>query len=205
MAKMKKVQPKIKEIQERYKDDKQELQKQTMALYQKEKINPVAGCLPMLLQIPVFYSLYIVLYMTIEMRHAPFFGWIRDLSARDPTSLFNLFGLLPYHVPNMLMIGAWPVVYCITMMIQMRLNPTAMDPTQKMVMTWMPVFFTFMLASFPVGLVIYWTCSNVLMIGQQTLIMRRMGTPVEFSRVLALDSIGKLMGNGKRADKKTGA
>jgi YidC/Oxa1 family membrane protein insertase len=167
MANMKKVQPKLEELKAKHGDDKMALQQGMMELYKKEKINPVAGCWPVLLQIPVFFALYKVLYVTIEMRHAPFFGWIQDLSAPDPTSLFNLFGLLPYDVPSFLMIGVWPLIMGITMFIQMRMNPTPPDPTQAMIFTWMPVVFTFMLATFPAGLVIYWAWNNTLSVLQQ--------------------------------------
>ena len=179
MANMKKVQPKMEELKEKYGDDRMGLQQAMMALYKEEKINPVAGCWPVLLQIPVFFSLYKVIYITIEMRHAPFFGWIQDLSAPDPTSLFNLFGLLPYDVPQMLMIGVWPLIMGITMFLQMRMNPTPPDPTQAMIFTWMPVVFTFMLASFPAGLVIYWAWNNTLSVIQQGVIMKRQGVKIE--------------------------
>ncbi|MCY0093237.1 membrane protein insertase YidC [Hoeflea ulvae] len=179
MANMKKVQPKLEELKAKHADDKMALQQGMMELYKKEKINPVAGCWPVLLQIPVFFALYKVLYVTIEMRHAPFFGWIQDLSAPDPTSLFNLFGLLPYDVPSFLMIGVWPLIMGITMFIQMRMNPTPPDPTQAMIFTWMPVVFTFMLATFPAGLVIYWAWNNTLSVLQQGVIMKRQGAKIE--------------------------
>jgi len=179
MANMKKVQPKLEELKAKHGDDKMALQQGMMELYKKEKINPVAGCWPVLLQIPVFFALYKVLYITIEMRHAPFFGWIQDLSAPDPTSLFNLFGLLPYDVPTFLMIGVWPLIMGITMFIQMRMNPTPPDPTQAMIFTWMPVVFTFMLATFPAGLVIYWAWNNTLSVLQQGVIMKRQGAKIE--------------------------
>ncbi|MBW3097568.1 membrane protein insertase YidC [Pseudohoeflea coraliihabitans] len=179
MANMKKVQPKMAELKEKFGDDRMALQQAMMELYKKEKINPVAGCWPVLLQIPVFFALYKVIYITIEMRHAPFFGWIQDLSAPDPTSLFNLFGLLPYDVPSFLMIGVWPLIMGITMFLQMRMNPTPPDPTQAMIFTWMPVVFTFMLATFPAGLVIYWAWNNTLSIIQQGVIMKRQGVKIE--------------------------
>jgi YidC/Oxa1 family membrane protein insertase len=179
MANMKKVQPKMLEIREKYADDKMKQQQAMMELYKTEKINPLAGCWPVLIQIPVFFALYKVLYITIEMRHAPFFGWIRDLAAPDPTSLFNLFGLLPYAVPEYLHIGVWPIIMGITMFLQMRMNPTPPDPTQAMIFTWMPLIFTFMLASFPAGLVIYWAWNNSLSILQQGLIMKRQGAKIE--------------------------
>ena len=179
MANMKKVQPKMMEIREKYADDRMKQQQEMMELYKKEKINPLAGCWPILIQIPVFFSLYKVLYVTIEMRHAPFFGWIHDLSAPDPTSVFNLFGLLPYDVPSFLMIGVWPLIMGVTMFLQMRMNPTPPDPTQAMIFNWMPVIFTFMLATFPAGLVIYWAWNNSLSILQQGVIMKRQGAKIE--------------------------
>ncbi|MDO9307030.1 MAG: membrane protein insertase YidC, partial [Mesorhizobium sp.] len=179
MANMKKVQPKMLEIREKYADDKMKQQQAMMELYKTEKINPLAGCWPVLIQIPVFFALYKVLYVTIEMRHAPFFGWIQDLAAPDPTSVFNLFGLLPFAVPAFLMIGVWPLIMGVTMFLQMRMNPTPPDPTQQMIFTWMPVIFTFMLASFPAGLVIYWAWNNSLSILQQGIIMKRQGAKIE--------------------------
>jgi YidC/Oxa1 family membrane protein insertase len=185
MAKMKSVQPQLQALKERYPDDKVKQQQEMMEIYKKEKINPIAGCLPVALQIPVFFSLYKVLFVTIEMRHAPFFGWIKDLSAPDPTNLFNLFGLLPFdptHVPLFgyyLVLGVWPIIMGITMWFQMKLNPTPPDPTQKMIFDWMPLIFTFMLAGFPAGLVIYWAWNNLLSVLQQSFIMRRNGVKVE--------------------------
>ena len=179
MANMKKVQPAMLEIREKYADDKMKQQQAMMELYKKEKINPLAGCWPILIQIPVFFALYKTLYVTIEMRHAPFFGWIQDLAAPDPTSIFNLFGLLPYAVPAFLLVGVWPLIMGVTMFLQMRMNPTPPDPTQAMIFTWMPVIFTFMLASFPAGLVIYWAWNNSLSILQQGIIMKRQGAKIE--------------------------
>jgi YidC/Oxa1 family membrane protein insertase len=179
MAKMKAAQPAMQEIQTRYKDDRMKMQQELMALYKKEKINPLAGCWPVLLQIPVFFALYKVLFVTIEMRQAPFFGWIKDLAAPDPTTIFNLFGLLPFTPPHFLMVGVWPIIMGITMWLQMKMNPEPTDPTQKMIFTWMPLVFTFMLASFPAGLVIYWAWNNILSVSQQYIIMRRMGVKVE--------------------------
>jgi YidC/Oxa1 family membrane protein insertase len=179
MANMKKVQPKMEELKAKFGDDRMGLQQAMMQLYKEEKINPIAGCWPVLLQVPVFFALYKVIYVTIEMRHAPFFGWIRDLSAPDPTSLFNLFGLLPYDVPHFLMIGVWPLIMGVTMFLQMRMNPTPPDPTQAMIFTWMPIVFTFMLAAFPAGLVIYWAWNNTLSITQQAVIMKRHGVKIE--------------------------
>jgi YidC/Oxa1 family membrane protein insertase len=179
MAKMKAVQPMMLEIQTRYKDDKMAQQKALMDLYKKEKINPLAGCWPVLIQIPVFFALYKVLFVTIEMRQAPFFGWIKDLAAMDPTSIFNLFGLLPYSVPDFLTVGVWPIIMGITMWLQMKMNPEPTDPIQKQIFGWMPLIFTFMLASFPAGLVIYWAWNNILSVAQQYIIMKRMGVKVE--------------------------
>ncbi|WP_405048067.1 membrane protein insertase YidC [Flexibacterium corallicola] len=179
MSKMKLVQPQMTEIREKYKDDKQKQQQALMELYKTEKINPLAGCLPILIQIPVFFSLYKVLFVTIEMRHAPFFGWIQDLSAPDPTTLFNLFGLIPWDPPTFLMIGAWPLIMGVTMFLQMKMNPAPTEPAQQMIFNWMPVIFTFMLASFPAGLVIYWAWNNTLSILQQGVIMRRQGVKFE--------------------------
>jgi YidC/Oxa1 family membrane protein insertase len=185
MAKMKSVQPQLAALKERYPDDKMKQQQEMMEIYKKEKINPIAGCLPVALQIPVFFSLYKVLFVTIEMRHAPFFGWIKDLSAPDPTNLFNMFGLLPFD-PTLLPVlgphlalGVWPIIMGITMWFQMKLNPTPPDPTQKMIFDWMPLIFTFMLAGFPAGLVIYWAWNNTLSVLQQSFIMRRNGVKVE--------------------------
>ena len=185
MAKMKAVQPQMAVIKERWPDDKIKQQQELMELYKREKINPIAGCLPMVIQIPVFFALYKVLFVTIEMRHAPFFGWIRDLSAPDPTNVFNLFGLLPFDptllpvVGSFLHIGLWPLIMGVTMWVQMKLNPAPPDPTQKMIFDWMPVIFTFMLASFAAGLVIYWAWNNTLSVLQQSVIMRRNGAKIE--------------------------
>jgi len=179
MSKMKKLQPEMTKLKERFPDDKARQQEAMMKMYKKEKVNPASGCLPILIQIPVFFSLYKVLFVTIEMRHAPFFGWIRDLAAPDPTTVFNLFGLLPFDVPAFLMIGVWPLLMGITMFLQMRLNPTPTDPVQAQIFTWMPIIFTFLLARFPAGLVIYWAWNNLLSITQQYVIMRRQGVKVE--------------------------
>ena len=179
MANMKKVQPKMLEIREKYADDKMKQQQAMMELYKTEKINPLAGCWPVALQIPVFFSLYKVLYITIEMRHAPFFGWIHDLAAPDPTNLFNLFGLIPFTPPAFLHLGAWPIIMGFTMFVQMKMNPEPPDPVQKMMFTWMPVFFTFLLGSFPAGLVIYWSWNNLLSVTQQGFIMRKNGVKIE--------------------------
>jgi YidC/Oxa1 family membrane protein insertase len=185
MAKMKAVQPQMLAIRDRYADDKMKQQQALMELYKKEKINPMAGCLPILIQIPVFFALYKVLFVTIEMRHAPFFGWIKDLAAPDPTTIFNLFGLLPWDptvIPVLgpfLHVGVWPLIMGVTMWVQMKLNPAPPDPTQKMIFDWMPIIFTFMLASFSAGLVIYWAWNNLLSIIQQSVIMRKHGAKIE--------------------------
>jgi YidC/Oxa1 family membrane protein insertase len=185
MAKMKAVQPEMMAIRERFADDKMKQQQAMMELYKKEKINPIAGCLPILIQIPVFFALYKVLFITIEMRHAPFFGWIKDLAAPDPTTIFNLFGLIPWdpsHLPMIgpfLMLGIWPLIMGVTMWMQMKLNPPPPDPTQAMIFNYMPIIFTFMLASFPAGLVIYWAWNNSLSVAQQSVIMHRHGAKIE--------------------------
>jgi YidC/Oxa1 family membrane protein insertase len=179
MAKMKAMQPEMLALRERYADDKMKQQQALMELYKTQKINPLAGCWPVLVQIPVFFALYKILFITIEMRHAPFFGWIRDLAAPDPTNLFNLFGALPFTPPTMLHLGLWPIIMGITMFVQMKMNPEPPDPVQKMMFTWMPVFFTFLLGSFPAGLVIYWSWNNLLSVMQQGYIMRKHGVKIE--------------------------
>ena len=173
MAKMKQLQPEMARLKDLHKDDKMKLQQEMMALYKKEKVNPMSGCLPILVQIPVFFALYKVLFVTIEMRQMPFFGWIQDLSERDPTSLFNLFGLLPYDVPSFLMIGAWPIAMGVSMFIQQKLNPAPTDPMQAKIFMFFPLFLTVILAPFPAGLVIYWTVNNILTMAQQVFIMKR--------------------------------
>ena len=173
MAKMKALQPEMARLKELHKDDKMKLQQEMMSLYKKEKVNPMSGCLPIMVQIPVFFALYKVLFVTIEMRQMPFYGWIKDLSERDPTSLFNLFGLLPYDVPSFLMIGAWPIAMGVTMFIQQKLNPAPTDPIQAKIFMFFPLFLTVILAPFPAGLVIYWTVNNVLTMAQQIFIMKR--------------------------------
>ncbi len=175
MSKMKKLQPEMVKLKEQFPDDRVKQQQAMMELYKREKVSPLSGCLPVVVQIPIFFALYKVILTSIELRHAPFFGWIHDLSAPDPTSLFNLFGLLPYSVPDFLLIGVWPLLMGITMWVQMRLNPTPPDPIQASLFNWMPVIFTFMLGTFPVGLVIYWAWSNLLSILQQSIIMKRHG------------------------------
>lgn len=180
MSKMKKLQPEMERLKKEYPEDKMKQQQEMMALYKREKVSPLSGCLPVVVQIPIFFALYKVILTSIELRHAPFFGWIQDLSAPDPTSLFNLFGLIPWTPPTMLMIGVWPIIMGITMWLQMRLNPTPPDPVQASLFNWMPVMFTFMLGSFPVGLVIYWAWSNTLSILQQSFIMKRHGVEIDF-------------------------
>jgi YidC/Oxa1 family membrane protein insertase len=200
MAKMKKLQPEMEKIRERFKDDRVRQQQELMALYKNEKINPMAGCLPIVLQIPVFFALYKVLFVTIDMRQAPFFGWIKDLSAPDPTSLFNLFGLLPYQVPDVLHVGVWPLIMGATMWVQMQLNPQQPDPMQQRIFNWMPVIFTFMLASFPSGLVIYWAWNNVLSLIQQYTIMRKNGTEIHLWKNLGADKWKARLSSAKGVD-----
>jgi YidC/Oxa1 family membrane protein insertase len=201
MAKMKAVQPEMMAIRDRYADDKVKQQQALMELYKKEKINPLAGCLPILIQVPVFFALYKVLFVTIEMRHAPFFGWIKDLSAPDPTNLFNLFGLIPFDptvlpvLGPFLHVGVWPIIMGITMWVQMKMNPQPPDPTQKMIFDWMPLIFTFMLATFSAGLVIYWAWNNTLSVLQQGAIMHKHGAKIElFDNVKAMFAKDKKAG-----------
>jgi YidC/Oxa1 family membrane protein insertase len=203
MAKMKSVQPQMAALRERYADDKVKQQQELMELYKREKINPLAGCLPIVIQIPVFFSLYKVLIVTIEMRHAPFFGWIQDLSAPDPTNVFNLFGLIPFDpsvipvIGHFLVLGIWPLIMGVTMWVQMSLNPPPPDPSQQIIFKWMPVIFTFMLAGFSAGLVIYWAWNNTLSVLQQSLIMSRHGTKIEL-----LDNLKSTSANLKTLPKK---
>jgi YidC/Oxa1 family membrane protein insertase len=181
MSKMKALQPKMQSLKERYGDDRQKMNQELMALYKKEGVNPAAGCLPMVVQIPVFFSLYKVLFVTIEMRQAPFYGWIHDLSARDPLGLLTGFGFFPWSVPpalDVVNIGLWPLIMGITMFLQQRLNPQPTDPIQAKIFLFMPIMFTFILAPFPAGLVIYWAWNNILSMAQQWVIMRRMGVKV---------------------------
>lgn len=177
-AKMKAVSPILNELRDKYGDDKEKLQAEIIALYQKEGVNPMSGCFPILLQIPIFFAFYKILLVTIEIRHAPFFGWIQDLSARDPTSIFNLFGLLPYEVPGILMIGIWPCLMLAAMLFQKKLNPPPQDKIQRDMMNIFPFFITFIMAGFSSGLVIYWTFSAFLSVLQQAFIMRSMGVPI---------------------------
>ncbi len=178
MSKMRALQPEIEKLKERFPDDRTRLQQEMMGLYKKEKVNPMAGCLPIAVQIPVFFALYKVLFVTIEMRQAPFFGWIQDLSAPDPLTIVNLFGLIPWEPPQMIAIGTWPLLMGGSMFFQQKLNPQPTDPIQAKIFLFMPIMFTFLLASFPAGLVIYWTWNNVLSIAQQWVIMRRMGVKI---------------------------
>jgi len=173
MAKMKVLQPEMTRLKELHKGDKAKLQQEMMALYKKEKVNPVSGCLPILIQIPFFFAIYKMLFVTIEMRHQPFFGWIKDLSERDPTTIFNMFGLIPWDPPSFLLIGAWPCLMGITMYLQQKLNPTPPDPVQAKIFMFFPLFLTVILAPFPSGLVIYWTVNNILTMAQQIVIMKR--------------------------------
>jgi len=173
MARMKLLQPEMARLKELHKEDKVKLQQEMMALYRREKVNPLSGCFPILLQIPFFFAIYKMLFVTIEMRHQPFFGWINDLSERDPTSIFNIFGLLPYDVPNFLIIGAWPCLMGLTMYLQQKLNPAPPDPIQAKIFMFFPLFLTVILAPFPSGLVIYWTFNNIFTMMQQVVIMRK--------------------------------
>ena len=176
MAKMKALQPEMQRLKDLYKDDKQKIQMEMMNLYKREKVNPVSGCLPVLIQLPFFFAIYKVLFVTLEMRHAPFFGWIQDLSAPDPTTIFNLFGLIPWDPPSFLIIGIWPILMGLTMWIQQKLNPAPPDPIQAKIFMFFPFFLTILLASFPSGLVVYWTINNVLTMAQQYVIIRKTKT-----------------------------
>ena len=202
MAKMKKLQPRMLQIREQYKDDRQAQQQELMKIYREEKLNPLAGCLPILLQIPVFFALYKVLFVTIDMRHQPFFGWITDLSAPDPTSLFNLFGLIPWDPPSFLMLGIWPLLMGLTMFVQMQMNPPPPDPIQARMFQILPIFFTFILAGFPAGLVIYWAWNNFLSILQQGLIMRRNDVEIELLANIGFSGRAQKQGNDGTNDGK---
>ena len=173
MAKMKALQPEMVRLKELHKEDKVKLQQEMMALYRKEKINPASGCLPILIQIPFFFAIYKMLFISLEMRHQPFFGWIQDLSSKDPTTIFNLFGLIPWDPPGFLIIGIWPILMGLTMYLQQKLNPAPADPIQAKIFAFFPLFLTIILAPFPSGLVVYWTVNNVLTIAQQWVIMRK--------------------------------
>ena len=173
MAKMKALQPEMVRLKELHKDDKIKLQQEMMSLYKKEKVNPASGCLPVLIQIPFFFAIYKMLFISLEMRHQPFFGWIKDLSAQDPTSLFNIFGLIPWDPPSFLMIGVWPILMGLSMWVQQKLNPAPTDPIQAKIFAFFPIFLTIILATFPSGLVVYWTVNNILTIAQQWVIMKK--------------------------------
>ena len=173
MAKMKALQPEMVRLKELHKDDKMKLQQEMMSLYKKEKVNPASGCLPVLIQIPFFFAIYKMLFISLEMRHQPFFGWIKDLSAQDPTSLFNIFGLIPWNPPSFLMIGIWPILMGLSMWVQQKLNPAPTDPIQAKIFAFFPIMLTIILASFPSGLVVYWTVNNILTIAQQWVIMKK--------------------------------
>jgi len=192
MAKMKALQHEMVKIKERVGDDRQKMQQEMMALYKKEKVNPASGCLPILLQIPIFFSLYKVIFVTIELRHAPWLGWIRDLSAPDPSSILNLFGLLPYSTPDqgsiffIFSLGVLPILLGISMWLQQKLNPAPTDPTQAMIFAWMPWVFMFMLGTFASGLIIYWIANNMITFAQQYLIMRSQGyRPDVFGNIIS--------------------
>jgi YidC/Oxa1 family membrane protein insertase len=193
---MKELQPEMEALKERVGDDRQKMQQEMMRLYKEKKVNPAAGCLPILLQIPIFFSLYKVIFVTLELRHAPFFGWIRDLSAPDPSSIYNLYGLMPWDAPDpnsfmaLIFIGVMPLLLGITMWLQQRLNPAPADPTQQMIFAWMPWVFMFMLGGFASGLVLYWITNNVITFTQQYIIMRSHGhTPNVFGNIKS--SLGK--------------
>ncbi|MBV8061904.1 MAG: membrane protein insertase YidC, partial [Alphaproteobacteria bacterium] len=175
MARMKELQPEIKRLQERYADDKLRQNQEMMELFKREKVSPMSGCVPMLIQIPIFFALYKVLYVSIELRQAPFFGWIHDMSVPDTTNLFTLFGLVPWQAPAFMHLGAWPLLMGCSMFLQQRLSPQPMDKSQAQMFMFMPIMFTFMLSGMPAGLVIYWTWSNLLSIAQQWYIMRHAG------------------------------
>jgi len=199
---MKELQPQMEEIKERAGDDKQKLQKEMMELYKTQKVNPAAGCLPILMQIPIFFSLYKVIFVTLELRHAPWIGWIRDLSAPDPSSLYNLWGILPWAAPEpgsilaLIFIGIMPLCLGVSMWLQQKLNPAPTDPTQKMIFAWMPWVFMFMLGSFASGLVLYWIANNMITFSQQYLIMRSQG--------YRPDVFGNIMSSFKKGAPQTG-
>lgn len=196
-ARMRKVSPQMVELREKYSGDKVKLQQEIFALYQRENVNPMAGCFPMLIQIPIFFALYKVFYVSIDMRHAPFWGWIDDMSAMDPTNIFTLFGAVPWDTPSWLMIGAWPVIMGCTMALQQRLNPPAQDPIQQKVMMFLPFWITFILAKFPAGLVIYWSWSNCLSIIQQYILLRQEGVKVNiFTRSRTEEKLEEMVEHG---------
>jgi YidC/Oxa1 family membrane protein insertase len=202
MSRLKLLQPKMVAMRERYGDDKVKQNEAMMRLYKEEKVNPAAGCLPMVVQIPVFFALYKVLFVSIEMRQAPFYGWIKDLSAPDPTTVFNLFGLIPFTPPDFLMIGVWPLIMGTTMWLQQKLNPAPADPMQAKIFMLLPIVFTFMLARFPAGLVIYWAWNNVLSISQQWVIMRRMGVTAS-GQAVKKDAVAGKAKTGSKAKTKS--
>ncbi len=207
MSKMKRLQPEMEKLKERYGEDRQRMNQELMQLYRREKVNPAAGCLPILVQIPVFFALYKVLYTTIEMRHQPFYGWIKDLSAPDPLTILTGFGLFPWDVPSFLHffnIGIWPMIMGVTMYLQQKLNPQPTDPVQARVFQFLPILFTFMLAPFAAGLVIYWAWSNILSIAQQYMIMRRHGAPVGNKPVPAALPAAPASTDGKKGGKGSG-
>jgi YidC/Oxa1 family membrane protein insertase len=173
MQRMKKLQPTIAKLKEQYAGDSIKLNSEMMALYKRESLSPLSGCLPLVVQMPVFFSLYKVIFISIEMRHAPFFGWIKDLSSPDPTTIFNLFGIIPWSPPQILMIGIWPIIMGLTMFFQQKMNPEPADPVQAKVMKFLPIIFVFMFQSFPAGLMIYWSWSNLLSMIQQFLINKK--------------------------------
>lgn len=204
MSKMKALQPEMEKLKERYGEDKQRMNQELMQLYRREKVNPAAGCLPILVQIPVFFALYKVLYTTIEMRHQPFFGWIKDLSAPDPATILTVFGFFPWHVPEILAffnIGLWPLIMGVTMYLQQKLNPAPTDPVQARVFQFLPIMFTFMMAPFSAGLVIYWAWSNILSIAQQYYIMRKHGTPIGKAAPAPVAVAAAGGGDGKKGGK----
>jgi YidC/Oxa1 family membrane protein insertase len=207
MSKMKALQPEMEKLKERYGEDRQRMNQELMQLYRREKVNPAAGCLPILVQIPVFFALYKVLYTTIEMRHQPFFGWIKDLSAPDPATILTGFGLFQWQVPEILHffnIGLWPIIMGVTMYLQQKLNPQPTDPVQARVFQFLPILFTFMLAPFSAGLVIYWAWSNILSIAQQYTIMRRHGTPIGNKPKPVAAAAAPVPANGDAPPKKGG-
>ena len=196
-ARMRKITPQMVELREKYGDDRQKLQQEIFALYKKENVNPMAGCLPIIIQIPIFFSLYKVLFISLEMRHTPFWGWINDMSAMDPTNIFELFGLMPWDAPSFLTIGAWPCIMGLTLVFQQRLNPPAQDPIQQKMMMFMPLMITFILSKFPAGLVIYWSWSNLLSMVQQYVLMRKEGVNVSFfKRTKAEEKLEELVEKG---------
>jgi len=197
MSQMKRLQPEMTKLRERFGEDKVRLNQEMMALYKREKVSPASGCLPMLIQIPVFFALYKVLFVTIEMRQAPFFGWIQDLSAPDPTTIFNAFGLIPWQPPEILLIGIWPLIMGVTMYLQQKLNPAPPDPVQAKIFMFLPIIFTFMLARFPAGLVIYWAWNNVLSMAQQWLIMRSVGVTASGATITPTPKAAEAKGNPK--------